>query len=329
MQNHDGKKKDHRHFLYKEYLAIIKKYKPAVFVMENVKGLNTALVDGRPILPEIIDDLESAGYELCSLVDKRPGLPASGLDYLIRAERYGVPQTRHRVIIVGKRKGARIGDVGTLARRDKAVSVKCAIGTLPKLIGLDSGRPKIDYNKDKLGGQFLEIATRRRGMPHALADFIKSKAPGFSKVILNHEARSHMASDLERYRWWSKQAKKMKRSPTIADIPARQRARLLPKHANLVAGRSDTFVDRFKVQVAGKPSGTITSHISKDGHYYIHYDPAQARSFSVREAARIQTFPDDYFFMGNRTQQYHQVGNAVPPYLAYQIGEIIAKLLGR
>lgn len=130
-----------------------------------------------------------------------------------------------------------------------------------------------------------------------------------------------MPSDLARYLFCSCYAATKSRSPRLTDFPKQ----LLPAHRNLDHGVKDAcFADRFRVQLSGSPSTTITSHISKDGHYYIHDDPRQCRSLSVREAARLQTFPDDYFFEGNQTQQYHQVGNAVPPLLARQLAEVVS-----
>jgi DNA (cytosine-5)-methyltransferase 1 len=141
-------------------------------------------------------------------------------------------------------------------------------------------------------------------------------------VWLNHETRGHRIDDLGRYGYAATFASVHKRSPKghkEFNLPG-----LAPAHKNWESGK---FSDRFRVQIKDNPSTTITSHISKDGHYFIHYDPVQCRSLTVREAARLQTFPDNYFFQGGRTQQYHQVGNAVPPLLANQIADIIAKIL--
>jgi len=137
--------------------------------------------------------------------------------------------------------------------------------------------------------------------------------------VLQHESRGHMRSDLHRYAFAAAFADCCGYSPTLDIYPPR----LLPKHGN-VDGRRIPFSDRFRVQVWDEPSTTVVSHIAKDGHYYIHPDPAQCRSLSVREAARLQTFPDNYYFEGTRTQQYWQVGNAVPPFLARQIAGVVA-----
>jgi DNA (cytosine-5)-methyltransferase 1 len=322
MQNHDGLKHDHRHYLYKEYLAIIEKLEPAIFVMENVKGLNTAKVGGKPILPAILNDLRGAGgigYELHSL-----GVGSSHLtdDFLIKAEKHGVPQTRHRVIIVGVRRDLKITPEALVKKN--IVTVAEAIGDLPPLKGLASTTKRKEYSISEKGQQMLRPVNLRECLPGSLRDFFLPLSSELHNVLLNHQARSHMEQDLDRYEYWASEAMRTGKSPTLHDnIPVA----LLPEHDNVHDDSPLVFADRFKVQLADKPCGTVTSHISKDGHYYIHYDPGQARSFSVREAARIQTFPDDYFFMGNRTQQYHQVGNAVPPYLAYQIGQRVWEAL--
>ena len=140
----------------------------------------------------------------------------------------------------------------------------------------------------------------------------------------NDAARSHIPEDLRRYFFAACFGKLIRNSPSITAFPLA----LLPLHKNLQHKKPEdiVFADRFRVQLAHRPATTVTSHISKYGHYFIHPDPTQCRSLTVREAARLQTFPDNYYFSGPRTAQYHQVGNAVPPLIAKEIARVVAKV---
>lgn len=399
---------DKRHFLYREYLDVIARHSPAVFVMENVKGMLTSRVGKQRIFGQILEDLHDPiaatdrkaaaeatdpeeRYTIFSLADDGVYYPRSSddlfseapeplseeecLSFVVKAEDYGIPQARHRVILVGVRNDLvnRIGAPALAQQlrmhrtdKKKQPTVKDAIGELADLrSGLSRGDSKeawyatikrvaervarelrvhpsdhieksdlkrMDYLLRKVATPPSE-SLERRHEPKAqpgprlrgseLEIWLEGAMPKDSWGLwYNHEARSHMEEDLARYLYCAVFAKVMKRSPIgTKDIHLDY---LAPKHVNWKSGK---FADRFKVVLEEQPSKTITSHISKDGHYFIHYDPYQCRSLTVREAARLQTFPDDYYFEGNRTEQYVQVGNAVPPLLARQIAEKVVEVL--
>ena len=372
MRGADPRKfeQDPRHFLYREYLRIIAAHRPPVFVMENVKGLLSATHGGSNMFERILNDLadplravsgrgrRTSRYRLHALTTPRqarllPSSPAPD-DFVLRAEEYGIPQARHRVIIVGIREDV-ARSPGRLTPLPRSVPVKDVIGDLPRLRsqisrGEDSfeawkavlletahalsraGRdslskfvgtlPLDDALKLPIGAEFM----KSRKKPRYHADwYVDERLDG----VCNHVSRSHLRADIQRYFFAAAFVAAQNgdgRSPVLADFPES----LLPKHENV--GRAmdgNMFNDRFRVQLANRPSTTITSHIAKDGHYYIHPDPLQARSLTVREAARLQTFPDNYLFCGARTSQYQQVGNAVPPLLAQQIAAVVDDVLSR
>ena len=348
---------DHRHFLYKEYIRIIERLEPAAFVMENVKGMLSATVDGESMIDRIIADLRSIGgetdkYRLIPLVSH----PDGGLRCnIIYAEKFGIPQKRHRVILMGVRADLVDGrdNFPRLESAGRAVTVADVLGGMERLrSGLSRGGDDGDRWQahvatafsdaaDALEGQseMSEVRNRLKGYRDKILSVDKvmgrkgtHAAPIAINVIAawlqdgnleglpNHETRGHMPSDLARYSFVATFAEVTGRTPKAKDFPPA----LAPDHKSWNSGK---FADRFRVQLWEHPSTTITSHISKDGHYFIHPDPAQCRSLTVREAARLQTFPDNYFFEGNRTQQYVQVGNAVPPLLARQIAAVLWQIL--
>ena len=356
---------DERHYLFKEYIRVLKKLMPAVFVMENVKGILSSTVQSRQIFGQLMDDLSSLGttathqYEIFAIkledqnLTLRPAQKPS--DFVLKTENLGIAQRRHRVILVGVR--------SDLVSRVPLIKVKVAaqpqtvedtIGMLPPV---RSGLSKeSDNNEDWLhhirdAASFLSrlrsevidedlrmlfqkqtndtrdgslLGRSSNELPEVYGD---NKNPLLRwlenpelKALAQHETRAHIKSDLSRYLYAACFGALHGFSPKAKDFPKE----LSPNHLNW---RTGVFSDRFRVQLANQPATTITSHISKDGHYFIHPDARQCRSLTVREAARLQSFPDDYLFLGPRTEQYVQIGNAVPPYVAQQIANLVHEIV--
>jgi DNA (cytosine-5)-methyltransferase 1 len=277
---------DPRNELYKMYVQFLNKYKPRMFVFENVAGIKTAR--GGLAFKNLQMYMRRVGYEI---------------DYHeLNAKNFGVLQSRKRVIIVGWLKGTGY-EYPTFDVLKSKTEVWDLLNDLPKL----TPGNKADY---------YMLNDMRRVKKYVKENSIRQK----NDVLTGHVARPHTAQDIEIYKrtidlWFeNEQHERLKYDN-------------LPENLKTHRNRS-SFVDRFKV-VEGDMEycHTILAHLSKDGHYFIHPDINQHRSITVREAARIQSFPDDYFFEGPRTSQFVQVGNAVPPLMAKVIAEKIKNQL--
>ncbi|OGU55945.1 MAG: DNA (cytosine-5-)-methyltransferase [Ignavibacteria bacterium GWF2_33_9] len=216
---------------------------------------------------------------------------------ILNASDFGVLQNRKRLIIIGWNKTEKI-EYPVFEKQNMAFSVKDILDDLPELTAgksILSGKYKTRTNK------YLNSTGIRNGFP----------------FITQHITRSHNENDLQIYKIaiseWHNNHRRLK----YTDIP--EQLKTQKNH--------DSFLDRFKVVDSREKSHTLVSHIAKDGHYYIHPDINQLRSISVREAARIQSFPDDYYFEGSRTSIFKQIGNAVPPLMANEIAKKIKEVI--
>lgn len=272
---------DPRNCLYELYADMLEKYKPRMFVFENVPGLLTA--KGGKYFDDMRESFRKAGYDL---------------DYdILNSKEYGVLQNRRRVILIGRK----IGEGYYYPKLAKIETTYLVADLLKDLPSICPGDEKNTYISEPT--EYLE----------------KSGIRTKDDILTWHEARQNLERDREIYRCvikaWNEKQTRLK----YTDLPEE-----LCTHKNRKA-----FLDRFKVVASDlEYTQTMVAHISKDGHYFIHPDIKQARSISVREAARIQSFPDNYYFEGGRTAAYLQIGNAVPPLMAGAIAVALKEQLG-
>ena len=279
---------DKRNYLYKLYAEFLKHYQPEYFVFENVIGLLSAK-----------DEDGSLHLENMRKLFKAYGYSTEFRT--LNASDYGVLQNRKRIILIGKR-GEHDGfypEVPVIANTYKAGELFCDL-------------PSIKAG----GGVVTPVATNPYSGKYLYVSGIKEYD---QEPVTFHQARPHTEQDLEIYRivveTWNKKNERI----AYTDLPERLRT-----HKN-----TNCFLDRFKVVAGNIPyTQTVVAHICRDGHYYIHPDIKQNRSLTPREAARIQTFPDNYYFESvtgkpSRTLAYKQIGNAVPVCLAHSVAKAL------
>ena len=296
-QDPDSMRNDPRNYLFENYLDILNFYRPKIFVFENVTGLLTAKPGGELIFPQILERMRET-YNVIGDEDT----------VTLNSVHYGVAQIRKRVILIGVRNDIELDPQEIYDRIEKTHyapdeepstlnryrTVRDAIEDLPSLLP-GEGKEEIDFKPTKWNEYLDELRDKE-----------------FDKLY-NHVARKHNEKDRERYRILSENNWQLKH---LSDV----RPDLIhhdPKH----------FGNRYTVQDYDKPGKTVVAHLYKDGNLFIHPDPSQERTFTVREVARVQSFPDDFKFVGARTHQFKQVGNAVPPLMAKAIAKAIRDIL--
>lgn len=283
-------KGDPRNYLYVQYAEYLDRYKPKMFVFENVMGLKSA---GNGIYLENMERLfKSKGYSMEL--------------FHVNARQFGVLQNRKRIIIIGWRNDF-IPNIPDLEKYNSGINAKVE-SIFSDLPFLNAGGGENKFARyDGISNDYLEKSHIRNGL----------------EIVTQHVARPNTTQDLTIYKIavdkWKTKQERLK----YTDLPSQ-----LQTHKNLI-----TFGDRFKVVADDlEYSQTVVAHIAKDGHYYIHPDINQNRSITVREAARLQSFPDDFYFEGStnrgqRTAAFTQIGNAVPPLMAEQLARILKQLL--
>ena len=278
---------DPRNSLYRAYLQFLQYVRPKFFVMENVVGMAKKL-------PEIKEDFSKyLGDEY--VFDAK----------VLEAQNYGVPQNRRRLIFIGNRMGVKpqaIFDEIDKQKRSPFV-LRDALEGLPKL--------KVKKQKGKSGVENYESGLTVRDFTYTINDFYRFiNGEKVIDKLYNHKNRYNNPRDLEIFR----------RLPQGGDSTHESIADIMP-----YTRRNNIFKDKYYKLEEGKICKTITSHMKYDCNMYVH--PWEARGLSPREAARIQTFPDDYVFQGAQNSWYAQIGNAVPVKLAEVIGNAIMKFL--